>query len=150
LNKAILHKGIDLLSRREHSVQELQNKLRVRDFQEDEIAEVIDYLRLNDYLSEARFADCLYRTRMNKGYGKRFIENELAQKGIDQAEIKVAAENLEIDWYHQAEQVYLKRFNNRDIVDQKDKEKRIRFMQYRGFSSDEIFTILATDENIDI
>jgi len=143
LNKAILHKGIDLLSRREHSVQELQNKLRVREFQEDEIAEVIDYLVSKDYLSEARFADSLYRTRMNKGYGKRFIENELAQKGIDQTEIKVAAENLEINWYQQAEQVYQKRFNNSEIIDQKDKEKRIRFMQYRGFSTDEIFTVLA-------
>jgi len=143
LNKAILHKGIDLLSRREHSVQELQNKLRIREFQEDEIAEVIDYLVSKDYLSEARFADSLYRTRMNKGYGKRFIENELAQKGIDQTEIKVAAENLEINWYQQAEQVYQKRFNNSEIIDQKDKEKRIRFMQYRGFSTDEIFTVLA-------
>ncbi len=143
MNKAILHKGIDLLSRREHSVQELQNKLRVREFQEDEIAEVIDYLVSKDYLSEARFADSLYRTRMNKGYGKRFIENELAQKGIDQTEIKVAAENLEINWYQQAEQVYQKRFNNSEIIDQKDKEKRIRFMQYRGFSTDEIFTVLA-------
>jgi len=147
LNKAILHKSIDLLSRREHSVQELQNKLRLREFQHDEITEVIDYLLVEDYLSELRFADCIYRARISKGYGKRFIVNELAQKGVNQTDIASAAENVEVDWYHQAEEVYNKRFKNIAIIDQKDKAKRIRFMQHRGFSSDELFAVMKLEEN---
>ncbi|MEW6990755.1 regulatory protein RecX [Colwelliaceae bacterium 6441] len=147
MNKVILHKGIDLLSRREHSVQELRNKLRLREFQHDEITPVINYLVENDYLSESRFIDSVYRTRVNKGYGKRFIENELAQKGICQSDMNNVAQTLDIDWYHQAEIVYKKRFSQREIIDQKDKAKRIRFMQYRGFTTDEIMTILNVAEN---
>ena len=141
MNKTILHKGIDLLSRREHSIKELQNKFRQRDYPEDEMLEVIKYLVSNDYLSEVRFADSVYRTRMNKGYGKRYIENELAHKGVSQHDIESAADNLDIDWYNQAEIVYNKRFNA-GVIDQKEKAKRIRFMQYRGFSTDEILTII--------
>ncbi|MCO4799171.1 MAG: regulatory protein RecX [Colwelliaceae bacterium] len=147
MNKAILHKGIDLLSRREHSEQELRNKLRLREFEDNEISIVLVYLKENDYLSESRFADSIYRTRVNKGYGKRFIENELTQKGVSSLDIEMAAQELEIDWYHQAEIVYRKRFNGIEIIDKKDKAKRIRFLQYRGFSTDEIFTVLNIEEN---
>ncbi|MDG1753202.1 MAG: regulatory protein RecX [Thalassotalea sp.] len=142
MNKAILHKGIDLLSRREHSALELRNKLRLREFQDDEISIVIDYLVENDYLSESRFADSVYRTRVNKGYGKRFIENELAQKGVSSTDINAAAQELDVNWYHQVEIVYKKRFSDTPIIEQKDKAKRIRFLQHRGFSTDEIFTVL--------
>jgi regulatory protein len=147
LNKAILHKSIDLLSRREHSVQELQNKLRLREFQPDDITEVIDFLIVEDYISESRFADCIFRTRISKGYGKRFIVNELGQKGLTQRDIALAAENVDVNWYHQAEEVYNKRFKEVNITDNKDKAKRIRFMQYRGFSSDEILTVMNVNEN---
>ena len=142
MNKAILHKGIDLLSRREHSELELRNKLRLREFQDDEITTVIDYLIENDYLSESRFADSVYRTRVNKGYGKRFIDNELAQKGVNSFDIHTAEQELDINWYHQIEIVYRKRFGDKPITEQKEKAKRIRFLQYRGFSTDEIFTVL--------
>lgn len=142
LNKTVLHKGIDLLSRREHSVKELSNKLRIREYQEDEITEVLNFLVQEDYLNELRYTDSVYRTRKNKGYGKLYIENELSQKGIKQSMIAEVSDDLDIDWYQHAESVYQKRYKNIEIVDQKEKAKRIRFMQYRGFSSDEIFTVL--------
>lgn len=142
LNKTVLHKGIDLLSRREHSVKELSNKLRIREYQEDEITEVLNFLVQEDYLNELRYTDSVYRTRKNKGYGKLYIENELSQKGIKQSMIAEVADDLDIDWYQHAESVYQKRYKDIEIIDQKDKAKRIRFMQYRGFSSDEIFTVL--------
>lgn len=88
-----------------------------------------------------RFTDSVYRMRKNKGYGKRYIEHELSQKGIKQSMINEVAEALSIDWYQHAEEVYSKRYKALSIVDNKDKAKRIRFMQYRGFSSDEIFTL---------
>ena len=147
MNKAILHKGIDLLSRREHSELELRNKLRLREFQDDEITIVIDYLIENDYLSESRFADSVYRTRVNKGYGKRYIENELTQKGVSSTDIHAAAQELDVDWYHQVKIVYKKRFGDMPMAEQKDKAKRIRFLQYRGFSTDEIFTVLNEEES---
>ena len=144
LNKKILHKAIDLLSRREHSVQELRQKLLLRDFDLIEITPVMDYLLAEDYISDARYAESVFRTRVNKGYGCQYIQAELAQKGVQQSIINDTVNHHEIDWYQQAELVYNKRFgeNIHDIQvieDQKIKAKRIRFMQQRGFSFNEIF-----------
>lgn len=142
LNKTILHKGIDLLSRREHSVKELQQKLLQRDFLIEEITPVLDYLLKKDYLSDQRFTESVFRLRINKGFGKRYIENELSQKGVSAGQVNLISESQDIDWYVQAETVYTKKYAMKEIVDQKDKAKRIRFLQYRGFSSDEIMTVV--------
>ena len=142
MNKAILHKCVDLLSRREHSIKELQQKLLQRDFLLDEISPVIDYLLENDYLNEQRFTESMFRLRINKGYGKRYIESELRQKGITSNQISEVDEEQATDLYLQAELAYIKKFVNKDIADQKDKAKRIRFLQYRGFSTDEIMSVI--------
>ncbi len=146
MDKALLHSAIDLLSRREHSIAELTNKLRQRSYQTDDIEQVITFLQENNYLSEQRFAESVFRSRINKGYGKRYIVAELQQKGVASHVISEAEEQAEVDWYQQAEQCYRKKFANSKIEDQKDKAKRIRFLQYRGFSTDEIFAVLNIDE----
>jgi len=133
------------LSRREHSIKEMHTKLKQRLYVQDEIVEVIDYLIANNYLCEQRYTDSMYRMRANKGYGKRYIEGELVQKGISQSIIREVAEGLTIDWYELAQNVYLKKFGDTHSLDQKDKAKRIRFLQYRGFSNDEIFAILEAE-----
>ncbi|XQW84137.1 regulatory protein RecX [Thalassotalea piscium] len=145
MNKAILHTAIDLLSRREHSIYELKNKLLLRDYPSEEFDEVIHYLLEKNYLSNERFADSVIRQRINKGYGWRFIENELKQKGVDNQTIIQAKREQTVDWYEQARLAYNKRFGCSPINDKKDKAKRIRFLQYRGFSNDEIMTVLTYD-----
>ncbi|MBA6364078.1 RecX family transcriptional regulator, partial [Colwellia sp. BRX8-8] len=68
--------------------------------------------------------------------------NELEQKGVCDTIIVELSKNQQIDWYLQAELAYNKRFGESTIKDQKDKLKRIRFMQSRGFSSDEIMILI--------
>lgn len=50
--------------------------------------------------------------------------------------------NYQIDWYLQAELAYNKHFGASLIKDQKDKAKRVGFIQQRGFSTDEVMTLL--------
>jgi len=142
LNKNIVHSAIGLLSRREHSSKELYQKLSLRKFMSDEINIVIEYLIQEGYLSNERFAESVFRTRVNKGYGWLYIKNELAQKGVNSQIISQIYNNQEIDWYLQAEVAYNKRFSTTAVIDQKDKAKRVRFLQSRGFTSDEIFSLL--------
>jgi len=138
--------GVGLLARREHSEFELRQKLQTRDFETDDIDIAIVRLFEKDYLSDARFALSMCRHRSMRGYGWRYISNELKQKGVCSTIIQQLQENCEIDWYLQAELAYNKRFGELIEKDaqtyQKDKAKRIRFLQYRGFSADEIFTVL--------
>lgn len=141
MNKKILHIAVDLLSRREHSDQELYQKLALRDYKRDEVTPVVEYLFEKKYLSHERFAESVFRNRVNHGFGWRYIKNELSQKGISSAIVNELNNNQEIDWYLQAELAYNKRFSSSEIVDQKDKAKRVRFLQYRGFSTDEIMSV---------
>lgn len=142
-----LHCGVGLLARREHSEFELRQKLATREFNADDIELAIERLLEKDYLSDTRFAQSTCRYRANRGYGWRYIANELKQKGVCSNIIQELQKNCEIDWYLQAELAYNKRFGEieKDTFqnDQKAKAKRIRFLQYRGFSTDEIFTVLA-------
>jgi len=142
LDKATLHTAIDLLSRREHAVKELVQKLAQRDYAREAIDEVIEFLIENNYLCERRYTESLMRKRINKGYGRHYIYQELKQNGIERYLAIEVAENLEIDWYDLAQRTYYKRFGTTKIKDQKEKAKRIRFLQYRGFSSEEIMSTI--------
>ena len=144
-----LHCGVGLLARREHSEFELRQKLTTREFEADDIEKAIIRLLEKDYLSDARFAQSTCRYRVSRGYGWRYIANELKQKGVCSTIIQQLQNNCEIDWYLQAELAYNKRFGESRVeaplTCQKDKAKRIRFLQYRGFSSDEIFSIINNE-----
>ena len=98
MKRNILHTAIDLLSRREHSILEIKQKLRIRDYPQQEIENVIERLIKDDYLSEERYADSLFRQRLNKGYGWRFISNELSLKGVNDNIIRELLKNYQIDW----------------------------------------------------
>ena len=141
-----LHCGVGLLARREHSAFELRQKLKMREFESDDIDIAIERLLEKDYLSDTRFAESACRHRANRGYGWRYIANELKQKGVCSTIIQQLQKNCEIDWYLQAELAYNKRFGERRVVDakttQKQQAKEIRFLQYRGFSHDEIFAVV--------
>ena len=109
-----------------------------------------------NYLSDERFASSRCRYQAKRGYGWIFIVNELKQKGVCATIIQNLRESCEIDWYLQAELAYNKRFginscsanNGGNALDkriaQKEQAKKIRFLQYRGFSIDEIMAVLET------
>jgi len=143
-----LHCGVGLLARREHSEFELRQKLSVRKFEQVDIEAAIERLLEKNYLSDSRFAISTCRYRANRGYGWRYITNELKQKGVCSIIIQELGNNCEIDWYLQAELAYNKRFGESRVKDpkqaQKEQAKKIRFLQYRGFSHDEIFSVVNT------
>ena len=142
-----LHCAVGLLARREHSEFELRQKLNSREFPTEEIELAIERLLEKDYLSDTRFAQSTCRYRANRGYGWRYIENELKQKGVSTTIIQQLQKNCEIDWYLQAELAYNKRFGDSRVENipatQKEQAKKVRFLQYRGFSNDEIFAIVS-------
>ena len=143
-----MHSAIGLLSRREHSIVELKQKLSAKvkdDIEPQAIDDIIEYLLVNDYLSNERYAESVIRNRISRGYGWQYIKQALKQKGIDSYTASQALNEQEVDWYLQAELTYSKRFGDDEITDPKDKAKRIRFMQYRGFSFDEISALLKTN-----
>ncbi len=146
MKKSALHCAVDLLARREHSHRELQQKLTQREFAAKDIELAIEHLVSRHYLCDERFAHSVCRHRVKRGYGWQYIANELKHKGVSLNIIQQLHKNCEIDWYLQAELAYNKRFGIKRIEDNNDKAKRIRFLQYRGFSVEETLTALSASE----
>jgi regulatory protein len=134
--------AVKLLSRREHSALELRDKLLKRDFNEEEITRAIAELQQGGWLSDERFAEVYIRMRQQKGYGPIRIAMELNERGVDEDIVGKYLHQDDESWQQILEQQYLKKYRNKPIEDYNDKAKRIRFMQYRGFSLDAIYRMI--------
>jgi regulatory protein len=128
--------AMDLLSRREHSRRELKQKLKKR-FKTDElIDEQLDRLSEENLQSDQRFAESFLRQRLSRGHGPLRIRQEMRQRGISDSELEQAMVEEKPNWFDLAEAAYQRKFGEVPPGDIKEKAKRGRFMQYRGFSLD--------------
>lgn len=130
--------AIDLLSRRDHSRQELQQKLLHKGGEAQVIADVIDWCTDENYQSDSRYCAMLVRSKVNKGYGPAVVSQAARENGIDRELLTQTLEELEIDWFELARQQYQKKFADKPITDFQDKQKRMGFLQRRGFSASQI------------
>jgi len=134
--------AVKLLSRREHSALEIRDKLLKRDFEEDEVAQAISELQQGDWLSDERFAEAYIRMRQQKGFGPIRIAIELNERGVDESIVDSYLHAGDESWLQTLTQQYSKKYKNKAIEDYNDKAKRIRFLQYRGFSLDMIYRVI--------
>lgn len=129
----IRHKAIHLLSLREHSRKELQQKLLLRSYGASDVLQVLNELVEKDLQSDERFAESYVHSRSSKGYGPERIRLELRQRGVVESLIDAAIENPEMDWQMLAKKTYQKKFSNADPKTLQEKVKQQQFMRYRGF-----------------
>lgn len=136
--KETYESGLRSLSRREHSTLELARKLRAKGFPQKHISEALHELTVQGYLSDIRFTENYLRYRLNSGWGPVIIEQELTEKGVSQDVIRQQLASLNEDWAALAYQVRQKKFGKvlprvfAEVIKQK------RFLQYRGFTPDQI------------
>lgn len=128
--------AIRMLARREHSALELSTKLSKKGFEDDVIAELLTRLITLDLQSDERFTECYTRSRKNRGYGPTRIKQELQQRGIS---AEMIANYLQEDdsWVTLAYEVRLKKFGWEQPEDFTEKAKALRFLLYRGFTTEQ-------------
>ena len=139
--RQIRHQTVRYLSYREHATSELRIKLRKKFGTEAEIERLIDqvleHFIAEDLINEFRYAESYIRSRVNKGYGPENIRNELITKGIPKSIVDRAIDDCDIDWGEVIYRVWLKKYRNvTDIAE--EKAKQWRFLQYSGFSREQI------------
>ncbi len=131
------NKAIELLSRREHSQVELQQKLKQRGFNEQHIKQALLELNESKLQSDERFAESYIRARSRKGFGPARIKQELRERGISNDAIETIFNACEIDWEQLLREVHKKKF--RTIPnDFKEQAQQKNFLQYRGFYFEQI------------
>lgn len=134
--------AMNLLARREHSVRELRNKLKRRFCDDSMIDEQIARLSRENLQSNLRFAESYARQRIGRGYGPVRVKEELRERGASVDDIAAAMQELEVDWFAVASEVMLKKFGALAPSDIKEKARRARFMQYRGFIAEQYRKLL--------
>ena len=144
LFSAIYNKALDILSRREHSVLELKQKLKKKYDIEDDIEETISRLKKNHLLDDCRFSESYVVYRKRKGFGPIKISNELKLKGVAENLIFEVLDN-EGGWDEAANKAFSKRFKDGPSTDTKILLKQKNFLYNRGFDFKEIESVLSND-----
>lgn len=151
--KVLRKKALDLLARREHAVAELRRKLqthvdgraRPQALDAGAIDEVLAVLQADGLLSDERFTEAFVRYRNNNGYGPQRIQAELRERGVSE---KIAAIYLDFSdpqWLERAASARSKRFGEDKPKDFKQRARQARFLQYRGFTADQVRWALGGD-----
>ena len=128
--------AMNLLARREHSLKELHQKLRRRFADDDLVSGELARLVEEGLQSDQRFAESFARQRAGRGYGPLRVRQEMRGKGLSDSLIATALQQAELDWFTLAESVFRKKFGEPSPVELKERARRARFMQYRGFDSE--------------
>ena len=140
---AVRRSAMDILARREHSVAELRAKLRSRDYADPDIDAVLDDLTRERLLSEDRFVENFIGSYTRRGQGPVWLRAELERRGIDGPVIAAALQATATDWAAEATAVRRKRFGAVPPVDFRDRASQARFLQYRGFTAEQVQAALG-------
>ncbi len=144
LAKEIREACIRLLTRREHSQRELQNKLLAKGFDPSVTQSIIDGLAEEGWQSDERFAESYTRYRIRKGFGPVKISFELWKKGVERFDLDPVVLDLDENWFDLLAQVYNKKYTDNTICNQKEWQKCSRFLIQRGFSHEMVNAFLKT------
>ena len=128
-------RALQLLTRRDYCRAELKGKLVPHAESEEELDVVLDTLQSERLLSDTRYAAQRVVARAGR-YGNARLKQELRQKGVADDEIAAALPEGG-DETERCRAVWLRKFGDLPQTPE-ERAKQMRFLQYRGFSSEAI------------
>lgn len=128
-------RALQLLTRRDYSRAELQKKLAAHAESAEELASVLDTLQGERLLSDHRYATQRV-TALAGRYGDARLKQELRLKGVSDDDIAAALPEGG-DETERCLAVWQRKFGQ-PAQTPEERAKQMRFLQYRGFSSEAI------------
>ncbi len=134
------------LDQRMHTSRELQTRLKRKGFEPETIDAALERLAGFGYLNDERFAELWIENRLaHRPRGKRMLEEELRQKGIDRQIVQETMADLEIDDQAAALELARKRFKSLEgLPVDEQKRKLTGILARRGFDYGVIRRTLET------
>lgn len=133
-------RALRLLAQREHSRLELERKLAPHVQEGEDLGAVLDALEAKHYISPARVAQSVLRTRGAKLGAARVLQ-ELRAKGLDAETVRAAAAELKDSEHARAWAVWRQRFGQPPATPQ-ERLKQMRFLASRGFGGEVVAKVL--------
>jgi len=120
----------------------MYNKLLDKGCAEALAAELVQQLEAERLLSDDRFMESLIRARRSRGYGPLRIQKELQEKGVAPEAIEQWLDVTGREWLEDIRRVQRKKFGARLPRNFAERARQARFLQYRGFTYDQIQQVL--------
>ncbi len=138
------NRALRLLTRREHSVLELRQKLQRKGYEAEQVDPVLERLVAEGLLNEHRFAESFTRLRVERGLGPHRIRRELRERGIGERDIEGAMAPFGDTWIERAIAAREKKFGTEPVEAFREQARQQRFLQYRGFTHEQIRAAVET------
>jgi len=143
-------RALRLLSQREHSRKELEQKLKPHEETPGELAEALDFLATKDFINEKRVVESVVNRRSTK-LGAARVRQELMAKGLPADDIAEAVEALRGTELERALAVWRKKFGA-PPSDASERAKQVRFLVSRGFAAEVVRRVVSkpVDRNLGV
>jgi len=139
------NQAMNWLARREYSQAELRARLAERDFTQEQIEVAVAGLVADGLQSDERFAESFVAVRMRKGQGPVRIRMELKRRGLAGELIRRYLDVGSQTWANLASEVRQRKFGANMPDDFSEKARQMRFLEYRGFTGDQIRSAVGDD-----
>ena len=140
------NKCADILSRRDHSVKELRDKL-LRTVDEGSADKAIDKFLEMGYLDDEKFARALANHLYEvKNYSDNHVRQELYKRGISREIVSDIVDNAEVDSVQSIVNIINKKYYTK-LNAENGREKVIAALMRKGFSYSDIKSALREIEN---
>ena len=137
--EALKARALRLLAGREHSRAELRRKLAARAGSAEALEALLDALEANKQLSDDRYAEARARQLARK-YGAARIRQDLKAKGVGEGLVERVTAEGELE---RARAILARKYRT-PATTPRERARRMRFLQSRGYSFETIRALLSS------
>jgi regulatory protein len=139
--------ALALLAGRDFSRHELATRLLRKGHDPQAVDAAVEGLVRERLLREDRYVEQFVTQHAGRGHGPMRIRMELREKGVDSEAIAQGLDEAGTDWVAAAREARRRKFGLSPPGDYRERAKQARFLQYRGFSSEQIRAALGPGED---
>lgn len=148
MQKDIKEAAYKYLEHRDHSAYEVRNHLKKKDFSDEEITDVLEFLVELHYVDDEKFCDSYIRYGISKGKGPIRLQQELGDKGISGDLVKLALHeqlDSEVEKENAREQArkVLGTIDNLQSIEEKTLAKVARRLTSLGYNTSVIYDVIV-------
>jgi regulatory protein len=151
---AARQKAIGLLARRDFGSRELKGRLAQAGYESGAAEEAVADLQDERLVDDARYAEAAVASRIARGQGPVRIALELRRLGVPPDLVEAAVDAGSPEWATRADELRRRRFGRAAPTDPRERTRQVRFLLYRGFTSEHVRKSLGraaadlTDEDL--
>jgi regulatory protein len=141
--------ALRLLNRRDYCAADLTARLVERGVAEAAAARVVQALGRERLVDDARYAEHFVAWHAGRGQGPLRIAQELRELGVAPALVEQAVGAASPAWGARCARLRRRRFGDEPPAEWKERARQARFLQYRGFSAEQVRAALGHDIELD-